>query len=53
MVVSLLSMCRYELITSCWHINPEHRPSFSDLVVRLRDYWDDEHFYVVQDFQAS
>ena len=53
MVVSLLSMCRYELITSCWHINPEDRPSFSDLVVRLRDYWDDQHFYVVQDFQAS
>ena len=52
-VISLLSMCRYEIITSCWHINPTDRPSFSDLVVRLRDYWDDEHFYVVQDFQAS
>jgi len=43
-----LSMCRYELIAMCWLMNPKDRPSFSDLVVRLKDYWDNEHFYVVQ-----
>ena len=34
-------------------MNPEDRPTFSDLVVRLKDYWDNEHFYVVQNFNAT
>jgi len=46
-------MCRYDLIATCWNMNPDDRPSFSDLVVRLGDYWDDEHFYVVQNFSTS
>ena len=33
-------------------MNPKDRPSFSDLVVGLKDYWDSEHFYVVQSLSA-
>ena len=46
-------MCRYDLIATSLLVNPDDRPSFSDLVVRLGDYWDDEHFYVVQNFSTS
>lgn len=42
-----IPLCRYSVISSCWNTMPENRPSFGDLVVSLKDYWDDEHFYVV------
>ena len=37
----------------CWEIRPEERPNFQELVTLLKDYWDEEHFYVVQTFSVG
>ena len=34
-------------------MSPEDRPSFSDLVIRLKDYRENEHFYVVQNLSNN
>ena len=44
-------LSRYTMLTQCWAALPEDRPSFTDLCTQLKEYWDDEHLYVVQSFK--
>ncbi len=35
-------------MAQCWQLLPEDRPNFSQLVEELRDYWEEEHAYVME-----
>ena len=39
---------RYALMRQCWHHLPDDRPSFTELTLLLKEYWDEEHLYIVQ-----
>ncbi len=42
-------MSRYSVVMAqCWKLLPENRPYFSRLVEELRDYWEEEHAYVME-----
>ena len=43
---------RYTVLFQCWSSLPEDRPSFSELCVHLKDYWDEEHLYVIQSVEV-
>ena len=40
--------CRFDILCKCWELKPEDRPTFSEMVDMLQEYWDDEHFYIVR-----
>ncbi|XP_064389307.1 epidermal growth factor receptor-like isoform X3 [Halichondria panicea] len=46
------SLCPLKLygviMAQCWQLLPEDRPNFSQLVEELRDYWEEEHAYVME-----
>ena len=39
---------RYEIISCCWQYLPDTRPTFEEILLKLREYWDDACLYVVQ-----
>ena len=39
---------RYEIISCCWRYLPDNRPTFEEILLKLREYWDDARLYVVQ-----
>ena len=39
---------RYMLMRQCWHHLPDERPSFTELMSLLKEYWDEKHLYIVQ-----
>ena len=39
---------RYEIISCCWRYLPDNRPTFEEILLSLREYWDDAHLYAVQ-----
>ena len=39
---------RYEIIGCCWQYLPDTRPTFEEILLKLREYWDDARLYVVQ-----
>ena len=36
------------MVGCCWQFMPENRPTFEETLLKLREYWDDEHLYAVQ-----
>ena len=39
---------RYEIISCCWEYLPDNRPTFEEILLKMREYWDDACLYVVQ-----
>ena len=36
---------RYEIIGHCWQYLPDDRPTFEEILLNLKEYWDDAHLY--------